>query len=85
MLIHGAWVDRHNWDQFVPHVSGEFQVLSYDRRGHGDSDRPEFQGRMQDDVDELAGLLTRLSLAPAHVVGNSHGGMIALRMAANHP
>ena len=84
-LVHGAWVDRHNWDALVPCLQGSYRVLTFDRRGHGDSDRPSGQGRMRDDVDDLAELLAHLQLAPAHVVGNSYGGMIALRLAAQFP
>jgi pimeloyl-ACP methyl ester carboxylesterase len=40
---------------------------------------------MQEDVDELAGLLDHLGLAPAHLVGNSYGAMVTLRMAVDHP
>lgn len=85
VLVHGAWVDRHNWDALVPYLRESYRVLTFDRRGHGDSDRPTGQGRMRDDVDDLAGLLVHLQLAPAHVVGNSYGGMIALRLAAQSP
>jgi len=85
VLVHGAWVDRHNWDEFVPYVQDSYRVLTYDRRGHGDSERPSGQGRMRDDVADLAELLAHLDLAPAHVVGNSYGGMVALRLAAEVP
>ncbi len=40
---------------------------------------------MNDDVVDLATLLTHLDLAPAHLVGNSYGAMIALRMAVDYP
>ena len=62
-----------------------FHVLTYDRRGHSQSERPAGQGSIRDDVADLAALLEHLELAPAWVVGNSAGASIALRLAAEHP
>lgn len=59
--------------------------LSYDRRGHSRSERPDTAGSVEEDGDDLAALLETLDLAPAHVMTNSYGGNIALRLAARRP
>jgi pimeloyl-ACP methyl ester carboxylesterase len=84
-LVHGAWVDATAWRFVVPGLAESFRVLSYDRRGHSRSERPATQGSLDEDGDDLAALLEALDLAPAHVVTNSGGGNIALRLATRHP
>jgi pimeloyl-ACP methyl ester carboxylesterase len=84
-LVHGAWGDATAWRFVVPGLAENFRVLSYDRRGHSRSERPATQGSFDEDGDDLAALLEALDLAPAHVVTNSGGGNIALRLAARRP
>lgn len=85
MLIHGSWGDHHNWDLVVPELSNGFRVVAYDRRGHSESERVTTQGSYEEDADDAAALIVGLGLAPAHVVGNSGGSAIALKLAAKHP
>jgi pimeloyl-ACP methyl ester carboxylesterase len=85
VLVHGSWGDHHNWNAVVPALSQSFRVLTYDRRGHSQSERPPGQGSVREDVADLAGLLEALNLAPAHIVGNSFGGSIVLRLAGERP
>jgi pimeloyl-ACP methyl ester carboxylesterase len=85
VLVHGSWVDATRWHFVVPGLAESFRVLVYDRRGHSRSERPDVPGSVDEDGDDLAALLERLDLAPAHVVTNSYGGNIALRLATRRP
>jgi pimeloyl-ACP methyl ester carboxylesterase len=85
VLVHGSWGDHHNWDLVAPALARTFRVLTYDRRGHSQSPRPATQGSLQEDAMDLAALLETLDLAPAHVVGNSGGAAVALRLACERP
>lgn len=51
-----------------------FRVLSFDRRGHGRSDRPDFGATMAQHGDDLSALLDALDLRGAVLVGGSMGG-----------
>ena len=84
-LVHGAWFDATSWGFVVPGLAESFRVLVYDRRGHSRSERPDTPGSFDEDGDDLAALLESLDLAPAHVVTNSFGGNIALRLATKRP
>ena len=85
VLVHGSWVDSRVWDEVLPLLSASFDVVAYDRRGHGQSSCPPGQGSVRDDADDLAALINTLGAGPAHVAGASLGGSIALRLAAGHP
>jgi pimeloyl-ACP methyl ester carboxylesterase len=85
VLIHGSWGDHANWSPVVPGLSKNFRVLAYDRRGHSRSEKIATQGSAEEDGMDAAALLARLGLAPAHIVGNSFGATIALKLAARQP
>lgn len=85
VLVHGSWGSHHNWDPVVPGLTEHFRVVSYDRRGHSESERPPGQGHFSEDVADLAALIEQLGLAPAWVVGNSSGAVITLQLAAARP
>jgi pimeloyl-ACP methyl ester carboxylesterase len=84
-LVHGSWGDATSWRFVVPGLAKRFRVLTYDRRGHSRSERPDEPGSVDEDGDDLAALLEVLELAPAHVATNSWGGNIALRLGARRP
>ena len=85
VLVHGSWGNHHNWDSVVPGLARSFRVLTYDRRGHSQSERPSGQGHVEEDVADLAALIDHLGLGPAHVAGNSFGAAITLRLAGDRP
>jgi len=85
VLVHGSWGDHHNWDMVASEFAKSFRVLTYDRRGHSESERLATQGSVSEDVDDLIALITQLNLSPAHIVGNSYGAGIVLKAAIKRP
>jgi pimeloyl-ACP methyl ester carboxylesterase len=85
VLVHGSWGDHQNWAAVAPALSQSLRVLTYDRRGHSRSERLAAQGSVRDDVADLAGLVERQGNGPAHIIGNSFGALIVLRLAAERP
>ncbi|MFJ9370296.1 alpha/beta fold hydrolase [Nocardia sp. NPDC101769] len=85
VLVHGSWDDHHGWDDLVPYLEPHLTVIRYDRRGHGRSDCPPGQGRIGEDVDDLAGLIQHLGHSRVHLVGHSYGATVALLSALRYP
>lgn len=86
VLVHGSWNDHTSWKLAIEaDIRASFRVLSYDRRGHGQSEAGPRPGTRRQDEDDLAALIEELGPAPAHVAGNSFGGSTALGLAARRP
>lgn len=73
------------WDPQVPALVERFRVVRYDARGHGRSPVPHGPYVLDDLVDDAVGVLDRLGVASASVIGLSLGGMTAMRLAAREP
>ena len=58
-----------------------FEVLAYDQRGLGQTDKPATAYRMSDYADDAAGLLTELGWERVPAIGVSFGGMVAQELA----
>ncbi|MFT4730056.1 MAG: 3-oxoadipate enol-lactonase [Granulosicoccus sp.] len=61
------------------------QVLAFDQRGLGQSEKPETNYTMLEYADDAAQLMAELSWESADVIGVSFGGMVALNMAVHYP
>jgi len=85
VLIHALGLSHHLWDDLVPLLAGACQVISYDVRGHGESDVPPGPYAMADFAEDLAGLLDALGVESAHLAGISMGGMIAQEFVLTWP
>ncbi len=85
VLVHGSWGDHHNWDLVAPRIAETHTVVTYDRRGHSQSEGSTAQGSVHEDVADLAALIETTGIAPAHVIGNSAGAIISLHLAADRP
>lgn len=89
-MLHGLLVGNlATWYFTVaPRLARRHQVLLYDLRGHGRSQRPSSGYGVDSMAGDLEALLDRFSAAtpgPVTLIGHSYGGLIALRFALEHP
>ena len=89
VFVHGLVMDNlSSWFFTVANpVARVAEVLLYDLRGHGRSERPSTGYRVEDMVADLDALLDAAGLAGRKVelVGNSFGGLLAIAYALAHP
>ena len=62
-----------------------FEVLAYDQRGLGRSEKPDRPYSMADYADDAAALMADQGWDQARVIGVSFGGMVAQELALRHP
>ena len=86
LLLHGFGSSLHSWDQWAALLEADRRVIRLDLPGFGltgadpTGDYSDLRA-----VALLEGLLDRLGVAQADVVGSSMGGRIAWRFAAERP
>lgn len=89
VLIHGSGpgvTSYANWRLVLPALAENYRVVAPDMVGFGFSERPaNIDYGVQTWADQVVGLMDTLELPKAHLVGNSFGGAIALRIATQHP
>jgi pimeloyl-ACP methyl ester carboxylesterase len=85
LLIPGLGMSCRGWDPIIPELARQFTLILPDNRGMGLSTakrRPRSVAELSVDLVEL---LDHLQLDRAHVIGLSFGGIVAQRLAIDHP
>jgi non-heme chloroperoxidase len=88
IFIHGGLDDYRCWQHQVDSFSSKYRAISYSRRfaypnkwiGNVAQDNT-----IEDNARDLAELIKKLQLAPAHLVGASYGAFTALYFASKNP
>lgn len=87
VLSHSLFFDHRMFDDLSGRLTGAgHRVVAYDHRNQGGSaPAPRDELTMETLTEDAAALIAALDLGRCHVVGNSMGGFVALRLAARHP
>ena len=70
---------------FDASIAKQFELLAYDQRALGQTDRPPAAPSMADYADDADALLAALGWDSCNVLGVSFGGMVAQELALRHP
>jgi pimeloyl-ACP methyl ester carboxylesterase len=86
LLLHGGTSQTSHWDYTVlPSVEDDFHVYAYDRAGHGYTADQIESYHFEYQVREAIAYLEDVVKEPAHLIGWSDGGIIALMIAIQRP
>lgn len=86
LFISGTGADLRNKPNiFDSPLTEHFEVLAFDQRGLGQTDRPDIPYSMADYAMDTAALLDALNWDSCNLLGISFGGMVAQEMAIRYP
>jgi pimeloyl-ACP methyl ester carboxylesterase len=85
VLVHGYPLDHTIWDEVILLLENDFDIITPDLRGFGQSDVVESQYKISDMAADIAELLNHLGIEKAAIAGHSMGGYVALAFARSYP
>lgn len=84
VFVHGTGTHRLTFGPVLDAMPTGNTLVTYDRRGFGESRGP-LARRMDQHAEDLAGLVQHLGRGAATVVAQSGGAVVALQLAASRP
>lgn len=85
MFIGGLGTDLSEYDAIINWLATKYQVLVFDNRGAGRTDKPDIPYSIEMMATDTAGLMQTLGFKQANVLGISLGGRIALALSLTYP
>lgn len=85
IFIHGFPFNRSMWKVQMEALSEDWRVISYDVRGHGETDSGQKPFSIRLFAQDLIALMDTLEIEKAVLCGLSMGGYIALNAVLTHP
>jgi 3-oxoadipate enol-lactonase len=83
--VHSLALDQSIWDAVVETLAGEMEILVYDCRGHGQSEKRAGKFTAHLFADDLAAVMDACGWRSAYVAGCSMGGCVALAFGTAYP
>jgi len=85
VLLHGFLETVDMWNNLIPELSQNNQVICIDLLGHGKTDCIGYVHTMEAMADAVFAVLQHLKIEKADVIGHSMGGYVALALAEKQP
>jgi pimeloyl-ACP methyl ester carboxylesterase len=85
VLVHCFTCAIDWWDGMMPRLARTHRVIAIDLLGHGGSEKPTSGYSIENQADLVAGVLARLGVRDAEVVGHSLGGPVSIALAEQSP
>jgi pimeloyl-ACP methyl ester carboxylesterase len=85
VFVHGWCCDRTYWDAQVPYFAPQYQVVSVDLAGHGESGLDRKEWTLEAFADDVVAVVKELDCKRSVIIGHSMGGYIVTKAALQIP
>src|SRR5258708_33277802 len=85
LILHGGLGQIEMFEPVMPILTKNRQVIGVDLQGHGRTSLGDSKFSLIDMGDDMAAILKQLGFKQVDVLGYSMGGMVAFRLAVQHP
>lgn len=85
LLLHAVGDSWHSFERVLPHLPETVHVVVPSQRGHGGATAPASGYATADFAADVVALMDALDLPTAVLAGGSSGGLVARRVAIEHP
>ena len=85
VFLHGFLEDKSMWNDFAVELSSEFNVITPDLLGQGESDSLGYVHQMEEMATSVLAILKQENIKECTVIGHSMGGYVALALAEMKP
>ncbi len=86
LLLHGLVGSARNWQQNIGFLAQDASVYAVDLFNMGESERvPGLDAGLEATADRIVAFMDALGLDEADIGAHSHGGAVAMMLAARHP
>ena len=85
IMAHGITDYGLSWASLAAKFEAEYDVIMYDARGHGFSEKPEGSYAIAAHVDDLVGLIKALGIDKPILIGHSMGSGTVSAVGAKYP
>jgi abhydrolase domain-containing protein 6 len=79
LLLHGWGDSSQGWQEFARSLDDDYEVVSVDLPGFGQTERPDKPWGLDDYAGFVAAFLQKAGIKPYAIIGHSNGGAIAVR------